>query len=117
MTFGTYDISLHPIENGKWKKILCKGTLEVGVIKQKGKNNSGETNKGQARGTWTYHSSKIEIWPYHETLQSRITQKWLEFSLSFFHIMKIWDICGHLQLVRWLSVDFSPHDSTLKKYV
>ena len=58
-------------------------------------------NQGQARGIWTYHSLKFEIWLYHEgpTLQSRITQKWLELSLSFFHIMKIWDICGHLQLV------------------
>ena len=57
--------------------------------------------QGQAGGIWTYHSSKFEIWLYHEgpTLQSRITQKWLELSLSFFHIMKIWDICGHLQLV------------------
>ena len=57
--------------------------------------------QGQARGIWTYHLLKFEIWLYHEgpTLQSRITQKWLELSLSFFHIMKIWDICGHLQLV------------------
>ena len=57
--------------------------------------------QGQAKGIWMYHSSKFEIWLYHEgpTLQSRITQKWLELSLSFFHIMKIWDICGHLQLV------------------
>ena len=54
--------------------------------------------QGQARGIWTYHSSKFKIWLYHEgpTVQSRITQKWLELSLSFFHIMKIWDICGHL---------------------
>ena len=60
-----------------------------------------KTLQGQARGIWTYHSLKFEIWLYHEgpTLQSRITQKWLELSLSFFHIMKIWDICGHLQLV------------------
>ena len=58
-------------------------------------------NQGQARGIWTYHLLKFEIWLYHEgpTLQSRITQKWLELSLSFFHIMKIWNICGHLQLV------------------
>ena len=39
-----YDISLHPIENGKCKKIRCKGPLVVGVIQQSGKNNSGETN-------------------------------------------------------------------------
>ena len=60
--------------------------------------------QGQAREIWTYHSSKFEIWPYHKgpTLQSRITQKWLELSLNCFHIMKIWDICGHLQLVWWL---------------
>ena len=53
--------------------------------------------QGQARGIWTYHSLKFEIWLYHEgpTLQSRITQKWLELSLSFFHIMKILEICGH----------------------
>ena len=65
-------------------------------------------NQGQARGIWTYHSLKFEIWLYHEgpTLQSIITQKWLELSLSFFHIMKIWNICGHFQLVRWLLVDF-----------
>ena len=57
--------------------------------------------QGQARGIWMYRSSKFDIWLYHEgpTLQSRITQKWLELSLSFFHIVKIWDICGHLQLV------------------
>ena len=44
--------------------------------------------QGQARGIWTYHSLKFEIWLYHEgpTLQSIITQKWLELSLSFFHI-------------------------------
>ena len=35
--------------------------------------------QGQARGIWTYHSVKFEIWLYHEgpTLQSRISQKWL----------------------------------------
>ena len=35
--------------------------------------------QGQARGIWTYHSMKFEIWLYHEgpTLQSRITQKGL----------------------------------------
>ena len=33
------------------------------------------------------------------TLQSGITQKWLELSLGFFHITKIWVISGHLQLV------------------
>ena len=51
----------------------------------------GGTMQGQARGIWTYHSSIFEIWLYHEgpTLQSRITQKWLELSLSFFHIMTI----------------------------
>ena len=56
--------------------------------------------QGQARGIWTYHSLKFEIWSYHEgpTLQGRRTQKWLESSLNFFHILKIRDICGHLQL-------------------
>ena len=45
--------------------------------------------QGQARGIWTYHLPKFEIWQYHEgpTRQSRITQKWLELSLSFFHII------------------------------
>ena len=58
-------------------------------------------DQGQANGIWTYQWLKFEIWLYHEgpTLQSRMTQKRLELSLSFFHIMKIWDICSHLQLV------------------
>ena len=35
------------------------------------------STQGQARGIWTYHSLKFEIWLYHEgpTLRSRITQR------------------------------------------
>ena len=72
-----------------WNKRRHQPTLDV------------TTNQGQSRVIWTYHLSKFDFSLYHggPTLQSRITQKWLELSPSFFHIMKIWDICGHLQLV------------------
>ena len=94
---GSYDADFHKdSESGLNSKIK----KHQGVIWP----NHCRFVQGQARGIWTYHSLKFEIWLYHEgpTLQSRITQKWLELSLSFFHIMKIWNICGHLQLVRWL---------------
>ena len=60
--------------------------------------------QGQARRIWTYHSSKFEIWLYHEgpTLQRRITQKSLELSLSFFHLMNFFLFFDYLHLVWWL---------------
>ena len=48
------------------------------------------------------------------TLQTWITQKWLNISNSFFMYMKIWDICGYLQLVSCIFIKQSSNESILK---
>ena len=60
-----------------------------------------------------------KIWnlaiPWRANTLKQNNSKWLELSLSFFHIMKIWNIGGHLQLVSCLYVNWSPNESALKK--